>query len=352
MVYKNTLAQRILFNASNVATGVAVSTAGTYGVPSLNYTLKARKEVIVSAGAFQSPQLLMVSGVGPRDILEKFRIPCVQSLEGVGQNMWDHILFGIDYRVNVQTASTRANSPAAAAKAAELFRENATGPLSIFGPSYYGWEKLPEPYRSSLSNESQAALDEIFPRDWPEVEWLAASAYVGYALNRVTADPRDGFNYATIYSALVAPLSRGTVSIQSAEMATPPVIDPKYLSAPADVELAVQLLRRQREAWAVLTEAGLTIGEEALPGPNVTSDADILNFIASSFTPVSHAAATCKMGRRSDPMAVVDSAGRVFGTQRLRVVDASSFPFLPPGHPQATVYMLAEKIAELILREA
>lgn len=350
-VYKNTLAQRILFNASNVATGISVTTAGTYGVPSLNYTLNARREVIVSAGAFQSPQLLMVSGVGPRNTLEKFGIPCVQNLEGVGQNMWDHIIFGIDRRVNVETASIRVNSPAAAINAAELFRNNATGPLSIFGTSYYGWEKLPEPYRSGLSSKSQEALNDIFPPDWPEVEWLASNGYTGYGLNRLTTDPRDGFNYGTITSSLVAPLSRGTVSIQSADMSTAPVIDPNYLSAPADVELAIQTLRRQREAWAVLTEAGLTIGDEVLPGPNVTSDADILNYIASSLVEVFHAAATCKMGRRSDPMAVVDSAAQVFGTQRLRVVDASSFPFLPPGHPQATVYMLAEKIAEKILRE-
>lgn len=351
MVYKNTLVQRILFNASNVATGVSVTTAGTYGVPSLDYTLNARREVIVSAGAFQSPQLLMVSGVGPRNTLEKFGIHCVQNLEGVGQNMWDHIIFGVDRRVNVQTASMRVNSPAAAVNANELFRNNATGPLSIFGPSYYGWEKLPEPYRAGLSSESQRALNNIFPPDWPEVEWLATSGYTGYALNRLTSDPHDGFNYGTIASALVAPLSRGTVSIQSADMSTPPLIDPNYLSASADVELAIQLLRRQREAWAVLTDAGLTIGDEVLPGPNVTSDADILNYIASSFIEVYHAAATCKMGRRSDPMAVVDSAAQVIGTQRLRVVDASSFPFLPPGHPQATVYMLAEKIAEKILRE-
>lgn len=347
-VYKNTLAQRILFNANNVATGVAVTTAGTYGVPSLNYTLNARREVIVSAGVFQSPQLLMVSGIGPRDILEKFSIPCIQNLKGVGQNMWDHAAFGIVHRVNIQTASTRFNDPAAAALATELFRDNATGPLSIFGAYYYGWEKLPEPYRSGLSKESQAALNNNFPPDWPEIEWVGIGSTYGDESSRI---PSDGSNYASLVSSLVAPLSRGTVSIQSADMATPPLIDSNLLSVPADAELAIQVFRRQREAWAVLTKAGLTIGDEVLPGPNVTSDADILNFITSSFVPFFHASATCKMGRRKDSMAVVDSKARVFGTHRLRVVDSSSFPFLSPGHPQATIYMLAEKIAEEILRE-
>ena len=255
-VYKNSLAQLILFGAGNAATGVAVTTAGTYGVPSLNYTLKARKEVIVSAGAFQSPQLLMVSGVGPRDTLDRFNIPRVHTLEGVGQNLWDHVIFGVDHRVHIQTATTLANSPAAAASAAQLYPKNATGPLSNLGTGYFGWEKLPEPDRSRLSNESRAALNDRFPSDWPEVEWLADNGYTGYARSRVTSNPRDGFNYATITGSVVAPLSRGTVSIQSADMSTPPLIDPRFLRAPSDAELAIQLLRRQREAWAVLTDAG------------------------------------------------------------------------------------------------
>jgi choline dehydrogenase-like flavoprotein len=90
----------------------------------------------------------------------------------------------------------------------------------------------------------------------------------------------------------------------------------------------------------------VTIGEEYLPGPNVTSDEQIVEYMRESAFTLYHASATCKMGKRQDEMAVVDSQARVYGVQGLRVVDASAFPFLPPGHPQATVYMLAEKIAE------
>lgn len=104
-------------------------------------------------------------------------------------------------------------------------------------------------------------------------------------------------------------------------------------------------MHRQREIWSYLTSQGLTNGVEALPGANVTSDADILAYIQKSIIHVYHAAATCKMGARNDSMAVLDSQARVYGTQNLRVVDASSFPFLPPGHPQSTIYALAEKIA-------
>ena len=90
----------------------------------------------------------------------------------------------------------------------------------------------------------------------------------------------------------------------------------------------------------------MTIGEEYLPGPNVTSDEQIVEYMRESAFTLYHASATCKMGRSNDSMAVVDSQARVYGVQGLRVVAASAFPFLPPGHPQATVYMLAEKIAE------
>ena len=95
----------------------------------------------------------------------------------------------------------------------------------------------------------------------------------------------------------------------------------------------------------------LTIGQEQIPGSSVQSDADILQFIRRNLAPLWHVAATCKMGNASDAMAVVDTNMRVYGVERLRVVDASSFPFLPPRHPQVAIYALAEKAARAILHE-
>ena len=348
MIYKNSLAQKILFNGTT-ATGVLVTTAGPYGIPPLNYTLTARKEVIVSAGTFQSPQLLMVSGIGPQATLQQYGIQVLKNLAGVGQNMWDHVLFGPNRRVNVLTASASLNSPVAAAKLAAQFRTNGSGALAAFGAGYYGWEDLPQPYRSNLSSAAIAALA-TFPSDWPELEWLPISAYLGYQTNRQTEDPRDGYNYATINPGLISPLSRGNVTISSADMTDPPILNPNWLTDPTDQELAVQSFKRAREIFSVLAQYNVTVGTaEYLPGLNVTSDADILTFIQNSFMTIYHAAATCKMGSANDSMAVIDSQARVYGTQNLRVVDASSFPFLPPGHPQSTVYALAEKIAADIL---
>ncbi|KAL8994613.1 MAG: hypothetical protein Q9169_005457 [Polycauliona sp. 2 TL-2023] len=302
-IYKNSLATRILLD-DNTATGVTVTTAGPYGIPAVNYTLSARKEVIVCAGTFQSPQLLMVSGIGPQDQLERNNIEVKKDLPGVGQNMWDHVLFGISRRVNVLTASASANSPVLAAGLAELFRTNGSGPLAAFG-----------------------------------------------AGNPQTVDPRDGYNYATINPGIIAPLSRGNISINSSEMSTPPIINPNWLTSTTDQELAIQGFKRAREIWQVLEDAGLTVdgANEYFPGKNVTEDKDILDFIQRSLMTIYHAAGTCKMGKPDDDMAVLDSRARVRGISNLRVVDASSFPFLPPGHPQSVVYALAEKIAADIL---
>lgn len=132
-------------------------------------------------------------------------------------------------------------------------------------------------------------------------------------------------------------------------MTTPPLIDPSWLSHPADMDLAVQSFKRTREIWSILSKMGVAESVEYYPGANVTSDAQIREFVKESTRPVFHAACTCKMGKKRDSMAVVDSSARVYGVQGVRVVDASSFPLLPPGHPQSTVYALAEKIADDIL---
>lgn len=120
-------------------------------------------------------------------------------------------------------------------------------------------------------------------------------------------------------------------------MADPPIINPNWLTNPTDQELAIAAVRRAREYAATPIFKSITIGEEAYPGKNVSSDAQILSFLQDQAGTFYHASATNKMGRRNDSMAVVDSKARVIGASNLRVVDISAFPFLPPGQPQATV---------------
>ncbi|KAL8735001.1 MAG: hypothetical protein Q9166_001126 [cf. Caloplaca sp. 2 TL-2023] len=340
IIYTQTLGQKVLFGSNKTAYGVSVSTAGVF------YTLRARKEVILSAGAFQSPQLLILSGIGPRQTLEQFNIPIMSDLPGVGQNLQDQPYYGISFRVNVDTASRLSKDPIYAAQAATDYLNNATGPLTAVG-AFIGFEKLPLAYRQNFSAETKQRLASSFPSDWPEIEYLIESSFDGYNTN-YTATPPDSYNYATISAALVAPLSRGNITISSPYASDPPVINPNWLTDPADIEIAIAAFKRVREIWRYMN--GTTIGPEYFPGTaTVSTDAEILSFIREALIQLWHPAATCKMGKQEDRMAVIDSRARVFGVRGLRVVDASSFPFLPPGHPQATVYALAEKIADDIL---
>ncbi|KAI4195661.1 MAG: hypothetical protein LQ350_007069 [Teloschistes chrysophthalmus] len=341
VVYTQTLGQKILFDENKTANGVSVKTAG------VTYTVRARKEVILSAGVFQSPQLLMVSGVGPAETLQKHNISIISNLPGVGQNLWDQPYWGVSFRVNVDTSSRLSKDPMYAAQAAKDYLTNQTGPLTSLA-GFLGFEKLPSSYRQGLTNTTQAKLTTSFPADWPEVEYLTESGFGGDHKNSTASEPHDQYEYATISAALITPFSRGNVTISSPDAADPPVINPNWLTDPADAEIAIASLKRVREIWGYMN--GTTIGPEYYPGTaNVSTDAEILSYIRETMVPIWHAASTCKMGRANDSMAVIDSRARVFGVKGLRVVDASSFPFLTPGHPQASIYALAEKIADDIL---
>ena len=138
---------------------------------------------------------------------------------------------------------------------------------------------------------------------------------------------------------LVAPLSSGTITISSAKMKGPPIIDSNWLIHPTDQAVAVTGYKRARAFFESSAMKPVLIGGECFPeaSASVTSDEDILAFIGKSFGAVFHASYTCKMGNRSNASAALDARARVRVVKNLRVVDASSFPFLPPGHPVATV---------------
>lgn len=343
-VYQLSLGKKILFDSSKKATGVVLtSNAGI-----TTYTIKANKEVILSAGAFQSPQLLMISGVGPKDQLNKFNIPIIAERPGVGQNMEDHVFFGPTWRVQVQSLTRLANDLLyTAAQFANDYTIRKIGPLSNPVCDFLGWEKTP---RNLIPSSAASVLDSNFPADWPEIEYLTAPGYVGDFSNLLLTQPKDGYQYATILGGLVAPLSRGTVTLASADAKDLPLIDPKWLTDPTDVAVALATFKRLRQVFATnAMKPVLADTKEYFPGPAVTTDAKILQNIRNTVMTIWHASCTCRMGKVDDPMAVVDKDAKVIGVSGLRVVDASSFALLPPGHPQSTVYVLAEKIAAQIL---
>ena len=205
-----------------------------------------------------------------------------------------------------------------------------------------GWEKLPEALRTQLSNATIADLSQ-FPADWPELELLPTAA--------TTAATSDDSNYASVAVAVLATTSRGNVTIISTDTSDNPVVSPNWLLTETDQELAVQGLRRARQ---IANASGIVLGPEYAPGPQVQEYSQILEYIRDNLASIHHACSTCKpisalgfcwpslilsgaMGMAHDSNAVVDSEGKVYGVQALRIVDSSAFPLLPPGHPQATV---------------
>ncbi|TQV97279.1 hypothetical protein V2A60_000098 [Cordyceps javanica] len=344
-LFTNTQASRINFDASKKATSVKVlSAVGS------EYTIKAKREIIVSSGAYSSPQLLILSGIGPQETLDKHGIPIVAPLPGVGQNMWDHIFFGPSHAVKFKTIDSILRNPIDLASAVGKYLLDHSGILSSNGIEMVGWEKVPEQLRNGLSEETKQKLGR-YSDDWPELEYLGGNGHIG-TFGSLLSQPSDGRQYATLLGALVAPLSRGNVTISSTSVRDQPVINPNWLADKGDQEVAVALMKRMREVWATPELRSVSDGPEFYPGEQVKTDEQILDNVRESLMTVWHPSCTCKMGKKEDPMAVVDSSARVYGVQGLRVVDASAFPFLPPGHPMSTVYALAEKIADDIIRTA
>lgn len=297
----------------------------------------------------------MVSGIGPAATLADLGINVISDLPGVGQNMWvsclfavalydigkseqvplmalqDHIAFSPAYAVNVLTHS-RLAVPEVFEEHSALYLENRTGMLTNCGGDILGFARLPT---DSISNATRADLD-AFSTNWPHMEHLFLDAYFGYA-NSSDSAPNDGRNYVSSSAALTLPFSRGNVTITSNDTNDYPLVSPNWLLDPRDQEMAVAAFKQARRVFTQNVTLPVVVGEEAFPGLNVSTDADILQLIQASAAASYHGSCTCAMGLPADSMAVLDSRARVYGVQRLRVVDASAFPVLPPGHPSQTV---------------
>ncbi|EAT86517.1 hypothetical protein SNOG_06686 [Parastagonospora nodorum SN15] len=320
-IFDNTLAERIIFNDKKVATGVQVSSKNGTSI------IRANKEVIIAGGVFMSPQLLQLIDLG------------------VGQNMHDQVFADIVYRVNLPTGSTLGITEADI----NTYQKNATGPLSNPGGEFGGFEKIPADLRLGFSKDTAQILHS-FPKDWPEIQYLSLPQFLGDL--GTTIPPKDGHNYASLMGTLMTPTSRGNVRIASSSMRDAPLIDPAWLTTKADLEVMVAIFKRMRQIWTGTAIQKITVGDEAWPGPSVKTDEDIVAFLKQTATPMSHATSTNKMGKKSDPLAVVDSQCKVLGVKNLRVIDGSAVPFLPPGEaPQSAIYMLAEKIADVMKKD-
>lgn len=338
-VHELSTVKKVLFDDQKNAVGVELK---------LGTKISARREVILSAGVFHSPQILMLSGIGPAAHLRERGINVLADRPGVGQNLTDHVFAGPTYRVSVDTLTRLALNPLMVASEFALNFSRNKGVLTNNVADMLAFEKLP---REQLNASTLALLDR-YPESWPDAEYISAAGYVGDFGALLLDQPRDGYMYGSLMAALANPQSRGSVTLKSSRIEDKPVIEAGWLTHPADVDVILAAYKRARAVFASdAMRAILTDPAEYHPGPDVQTDEQILEVIRKDVMCVWHAAVTCRMGRRDDPNAVVDSKAKVIGVNRLRVVDASAFALLPPGHPQSTVFALAEKIAEDILAE-
>lgn len=307
--------ERILFEGKK-AIGVAYTQGGKHHI------MHANKEVILCAGAFHSPQLLLVSGVGPKEQLSQFGIPLVHDLPGVGQNLQDHPDFIFGYSANS---------------------------LDLIGISLGGTVRLASEIikyvrtRHGMIATNFAEAGGFLKTD-PNLE--APDVQLHFVVSLVEDHARK-LHMAHGYSCHVCvlrPKSRGQVTLASASMKDAPLIDPGFLEEEEDLETLVKGYKLTKKLMDAPTFT--KIRKKDVFTPNVKTDDDIRKIIRERADTVYHPVGTCKMG--NDPMAVVDSSLRVHGIENLRVVDASIMPTLIGGNTNAPVIAIAEKAADMI----
>jgi choline dehydrogenase len=315
----NALVTRILFSGRR-AIGIE------YRQGDATHTAYADAEVILAGGAFNSPQLLQLSGVGPADLLREHGIAVLADRPGVGADLQDHLQVRMQFRCTEPiTMNDVVNNWRHRYGAGLRYALSRKGLLSI-GAGYAG---------AFLRTRSELASPDV------QIHFLIFSTETaGAALH-----PFSGF-LASVCQ--LRPASRGFVRIKSSDPNTPPAIQPRYLSNRNDCDTVVAGLNILRRITSQPVMRRL-IAEERAPGPACESDADLLAYARHTGTTVYHPTSTCRMG--SDPDAVVDQRLRVHGFERLRVVDASIMPTLVSGNTNAAAVMIGEKGADMILQD-
>jgi choline dehydrogenase len=282
----------------------------------------ADREIILSAGAIGSPQLLLLSGIGPADQLRTFGISVVTNLPGVGENLQDHPVVPVAYEctqpVSLASAETLPNLLRYL-----LFKQ---GPLT------------------SNVGEGGAFIKTSLAGATPDVQYHFGPAFfINHGLT-----PIEGHGF-TSGPTLVRPRSVGRIQLRSANPLDPPRIFANYYSDSRDADVMVEGIKITRMIAHAKAFAKYR-GRETHPGDNVQSDQDLRAHVLKMSETLYHPIGTCKMGPGKDPSAVVDSELRVLGVEGLRVVDASIMPIIPGGNTNAPTIMVAEKAADMIKR--
>ncbi|MGW8203581.1 GMC family oxidoreductase [Sphingomonas bisphenolicum] len=319
-ILDETLVRRILFDRGR-AIGLEIEKDGA------RRTIGAKREIILCAGATNSPQLLMLSGIGPQAHLREMGINVVHHLPGVGQHLQDHPT------VHVAMENPTAESYAVSARVL---------PRILFSPIKYLFK------REGMLASNVAEAGGFLCTDGSGRPDIQITFLAGLKLDARSVPRRHG--YMGLIQ-LLRPKSAGSVRLASNRPEDKPVIDPNFFADPYDMKTLIAGFREARRIFAQPALAAMT-GAEIEPGIQHQSDAEIDAALRKIVNTAYHPTGTCKMGPDSDPMAVVDGRLRVRGISGLRVVDASVMPAIISGNTSAPTMMIAQRAAGFILEDA
>ena len=353
--------------------GNKIANAVNFNCEGKTFRLEVRKEVILAAGTFQTPKILELSGIGNPQILTPLGIPVVIDNKNVGENLQDHLMTGISFEVNdgVMTGdSLMRQEPEAIAAATDMYQKYKAGPLTVGGIASHAFMPFPSSNPTSDINVQLQGLLQQHPpnaKDKPQYD----------AICRILQEPNEGTgalfmflaqtnlhnnetakdylqnlqpgNFISLGACQAHVFSRGASHIISNNFTDPPNIDPRYLSHPLDLEMFarhVQFLEHLARS-PPLTDYIKPNGRRNHPTAHIEDLAAAKEYLRTTGLSCYHPAGTCAMLPRSEG-GVVDNKLIVYGTNNLRVVDASVMPLIPRSNLQSTVYAVAERAADLI----
>ncbi|KAI0653737.1 aryl-alcohol-oxidase from pleurotus Eryingii [Cubamyces menziesii] len=308
------------------------------------FALNATKEVILAAGAVNTPQLLMLSGLGPASALSAQGITPILDIPAVGQNLVDHPMLTNQFGVATADDDLIENLSRNATFAGDLVGEwiaERMGVMVTPGQNHVTWLRMPanDSIFKTVQDPSAGPLS-------PHFEFLVVPGFLSYT----QAAPDTGF-FMTILTIIVTPTSRGSVTLSSSDPFAPPTIDPNFLSTAFDLAAMRAAVRSAVRFASAPTWTGFLTGPAApFAGVDVTDDDALDAWARAQTSTIWHPTGTARMGKCGDSSAnsVVNPDMTVRGVVGLRVMDASVLPFIPAAHPQAAIYAFAERLADLI----